>query len=153
MSYNTVDTANEYVTGHYLSSDEARLRWEALSTEDRQVLLNKSFDVIEGLPLTGRKTHTDQPNQFPRCPDEEVPEVVLQAEVELALALSDTELAESIRDYRRMVDYGISSYSIGNFSETILSYQKNSLQMRYGLISDEAERLLNPWLTGGYRIG
>lgn len=153
MSYNTLEEANEYVSSHYLSSDDACIRWESLEDADKQVLLNKSFSIIEGLPLTGRKTCIDQPNQFPRCPDKEVPVEVKQAEVELALALSDSELAESLKDYRRMVNYGISSYSIGNFSESILSYQKNSLQLRYGLVSDEAERLLTNWLSGGYRIG
>lgn len=153
MSYCTVEEANQYVTDNYISTDESRKRWEALSDDDKQALLNKSFKVIESLPYTGRKTCVDQPQAFPRCPDTDIPTAVKDAEVELALSLSDSELNSSLKDYRRMVDYGISSYSIGNFSESILSYQKNSLQLKYGLISDEAERLLTPWLSGGYRIG
>lgn len=153
MSYATVEDANAYVQSMYLSTDEARLTWEKLSDEDKQVLLNKAFDVIEQLPFTGRKTSEEQPNAFPRCPDTEVPQAVVNAEIALAVTYSDSELLSSIKDYRRMVDYGVSSYSIGNFSESLLTYQKNGLQLRFGLISDEAERLLTPWLSGGYRIG
>ena len=46
MSYNTVEQANVYVSSHYLSSDEARVRWELLTDEDKQVLLNKSHDTM-----------------------------------------------------------------------------------------------------------
>lgn len=152
MSYSSVQEANDYVAQHYVSSDATRTTWESLQDEDKQVLLNKAFSIIENLPLRGRKTEIDQPCAFPRCPDKEVPDVVKNAECELALAFSDSDLNSSIKDYRRMIDYGISSYSVGNFSESILSYQKNGLQMRYGLISSEAERLLLPWLSGGFRI-
>ena len=153
MSYTTLEEANSYVTSHYTSTDETRVRWESLIDDDKTSLLNKAFDIIDNLPYTGRKTCVDQPYAFPRCPSNEVPEAVKNAEVELALSLSDTSLLDSLKDYRRMVNYGISSYSIGNFSESLLTYQKNGLQLRYGLISDEAERLLTPWLAGGYRIG
>ena len=153
MSYNTVEQANAYVAIHYLSSDEARVRWELLNDEDKQVLLNKSHDIIDALPITGRKASVDQPDAFPRCPDKEVPDAVKSAECELALSLSDESANESLNDYRKMVDYGIQSYSIGNFSETLLSYSKNSIEIKYGLISSNAKQLLTPWLTGGFRIG
>ena len=66
MSYNTVEQANAYVASHYLSSDEARVRWELLNDEDKQVLLNKSHDIIDALPITGRKASVDQPDAFTR---------------------------------------------------------------------------------------
>lgn len=152
MSYSTIGEATEYVETHYLSTDEVRTSWGNLSEDDKQVLLNKAFTVIESLPFTGHKASVDQPNAFPRCPDTEVPDAVKQAEIELALSFSDSEASETLKDYRKMVDYGINSYSIGNFSETLLTYSKNSLQMQYGLISEEAERLLKPWMYGGYNI-
>lgn len=153
MSYNTVAECNDYVASHYLSSSDERQLWEALSDTDKQILLTRSFDTIESLPFTGRKTSTKQPYAFPRYPDKEVPIEVKYAECELALALSNSEAIKDLDDYRRMITYGIQSYSIGNFSETLLSYQKNSVEVLYGLISDTAKRLLNPWLTGGFRIG
>ena len=153
MSYNTVEEANGYVTSHYISTDESRVRWESFSDEDKQVLLTRAHDVIDSLPFTGRKTSVDQPDAFPRCPYNGVPDAVKSAECELALSLSDEAANASLDDYRKMVDYGIQSYSIGNFSETLLSYSKNSIEIKYGLISSNAKQLLTPWLTGGFRIG
>ena len=153
MSYNTVEEANGYVTAQYISTDESRVRWESFSDEDKQVLLTRAHDVIDSLPLTGRKTSVDQPDAFPRCPYKGVPDAVKSAECELALSLSDEAANASLDDYRKMVDYGIQSYSIGNFSETLLSYSKNSVEIKYGLNSSKAKQLLTPWLTGGFRIG
>lgn len=153
MSYSTIAEANAYVMSHYVSTDEARIRWDSISDEDKQVLLTRAHDVIDALPLTGRKTHVDQPDAFPRFPWREVPDAIKSAECELALSLSDEAATASLEDYRKMVDYGIQSYSIGNFSETLLSYSKNSVEIKYGLISSQAKQLLTPWLTGGYRIG
>ena len=153
MSYNTVEQADAYIAGHYLSSDELAQQWSSLSEDDKQVLLTRAHDTIDALPITGRKASVDQPDAFPRCPDKEVPDAVKSAECELALSLSDESANESLNNYRKMVDYGIQSYSIGNFSETLLSYSKNSIEIKYGLISSNAKQLLTPWLTGGFRIG
>lgn len=153
MSYNTVEQADAYVDSHYLSSDELAQRWSDLYDSDKRVLLTKAHDIIDALPITGRKASVDQPDAFPRYPDKEVPDAVKSAECELALSLSDESANESLNNYRRMVDYGIQSYSIGNFSETLLSYSKNSIEIKYGLISSNAKQLLTPWLTGGFRIG
>lgn len=153
MSYNTVEQADAYIAGHYLSSDELAQQWSSLSDDDKQVLLTRAHDTIDALPITGRKASVDQPDAFPRCPDKEVPDAVKSAECELALSLSDESANESLNNYRKMVDYGIQSYSIGNFSETLLSYSKNSIEIKYGLISSNAKQLLTPWLTGGFRIG
>lgn len=153
MSYNTVAECDSYATSHYLASDENRKTWEALDELDKQVLLTRAFDVIESLPFTGCKTNNKQLNAFPRYPDKDVPDCVKNAECELALTFSNSADNQDLDNYRRMVTYGIQSYSIGNFSETLLSYQKNSLEIQYGLISDTAKRLLLPWLSGGFRIG
>jgi len=153
VSYNTVEEASTYVATHYTSNDEAHTRWDSLSDDDKQILLTKAHDVIDSLPLTGRKTSVDQPDAFPRCPYKGVPDAVKSAECELALSLSDEAANQSLDDYRKMVDYGIQSYSVGNFSKTLLSYSKNSVEIKYGLISSKAKQLLTPWLTGGFRIG
>ena len=153
MSYNTVEQADAYIASHYLSSDELAQQWSSLSEDDKQVLLTRAHDTIDALPITGRKTDVAQPNAFPRYPEKDVPDAVRSAECELALSLSDEEANASLADYRKMVDYGIQSYSIGNFSETLLSYSKNSVEIKYGLISTNAKQLLTPWLSGGYRIG
>lgn len=152
MSYNTVDEANLYVTSNYTSTDSLRVSWEELSTEDRQVLLNRAYSIINSLPLRGCKASVDQPGAFPRYGSKEVPQQVKYAEVELAVSFTDTEQLSSLAEYKSKADYGISSYRLGNFSETLLSYAKDSLQLKYGLISTAAERLLTPWMSGGFCI-
>lgn len=152
MSYSTVEEATAYIQEHYISTDDLRKNWESLGEEDQQALLNRSQAIIDNLPLRGRKTELGQPNQFPRNGKKEVPDVVKQAEAELALAYTDSSAVDDAQHYRKLVQYGISSYSIGNFSESLLTYGKHSLQVTYGLISVEAERLLSPWLYGGFCI-
>lgn len=152
IGYVTLTEANEYVTSHYVAQDKLRLGWEGLSDEDRTALLNRSYSIINSLPLRGRKADPEQEGAFPRCPSSEVPKRVKDAQVELALAYTDTDKTTAVAEYKQKADYGISSYRIGNFSETLLSYANYSLQMQYGLISTEAERLLMPWLYGGFRI-
>lgn len=152
MSYTTVEEANVYVGSYYVSTDDVRVSWEGLTDDDKQALLNKAYSVINSLPLRGCKSSVDQEGAFPRCGDTVVPLRVKYAEVELALALNDDELTTAVQEYKRKADYGISSYSIGNFSETLLSYAGSSVQLEYGLISTEAQRYLLPWLNGGYSI-
>lgn len=153
MSYSSVVEANEYINTHYMATENKRILWESLDDDSKQILLTKSTLVIDNLPLSGEKYSCTQPNAFPRNCNPDVPQVVKYAEIELAVSLADTEAQEIQDEYKRMVDYGISSYSVGNFSETILTYGKGSLQMQYGLASNVAERLLAPWLGGGFVIG
>lgn len=152
MSYNTLEQANEYIMTHYVSDDPVIVQWLSIADADKTILLNKAYRIINALPLTGRKMCDDQEGAFPRCPYDEVPVDVMYAEVELALALSDRTKMSELAEYRQKVDYGVSSYRLGNLSETFVSYAKSSLQMRYGLVSSEAERLLAPWLRGGFNI-
>lgn len=152
MSYSTISEANEYVSTHYVASDPLRVAWEAKSDEDKQALLNKSYLIINYLPLRGYKTSTEQLGAFPRNGDTEVPLVVKYAEVELALAYTDDEVVLATKEYQQKAAYGIQSYRVGNFSETLLEYSGSSYAMKYGLASTEAERLLSPWLSGGFCI-
>ena len=152
MSYSTVEVANDYIATHYMSTDDVRVRWESLVKSDKQALLNKAYDVINSLPLRGCKTDVEQDGAFPRCGSKTVPNAVISAEIELAATLTDIDQMNAVSEYKRKADYGISSYRVGNFSETILSYASNSLQLQYGLVSTEAERFLLPWLNGGFCI-
>lgn len=154
MSYATTTEATEYIRSRYMSTDSLRENWEALSLADQQVLLNKGQDIIDNLPLTGRKANVLQPHAFPRRQDTstEIPLEVKAAEIELALIYSDSETIAAMNEYKRMIDYGISSYSIGKYSESLLSYSKGGLQLQYGLISQQAERLLSPWMSGGFCV-
>ena len=153
IGYVSLEEANAYVKSHYMSSDTLRLSWEGLSDEDRIVLLTKSFQTIELLPFPGRKLNPDQSTVFPRWPCKEVPEAVKWAQIENALAKSDASNEEDTKYYERLWTYGVESYSIGNLSESVSAgtYGLHGAQAT-GITSPVAERLLRPYLGGGYRI-
>ena len=153
IGYVTLEEANEYIRTHYLYEDTLRMSWEELSYEDQIVLLNKSFQTIELLPFPGRKLNPDQSTVFPRWPCKEVPEAVKWAQIEDALAKSDASNEEDTKYYERLWTYGVESYSIGNLSESVSagSYGLRGAQST-GITSAIAERLLRPFLGGGYRM-
>ena len=154
MSYVDVAYADEYVNTHFLSVDERCFNWEALDNNDKEVLLQRSFEAIECLPFVGRKTNPDQPNAFPRYPFEEVPEAVKYAQVENAITLSDSSASEDAAFYEKLWQYGVESYSIGNLSERTSSgaWGRNVTASSSGVISAKAINFLKPFLNGSYNI-
>ena len=153
IGYVTLEEAYQYVITHYVSTDELRVVWEALSDEDRRALLTRSFQVLELLPFAGKKTSPTQSNAFPRWPQQEVPAAIKWAQIENALAKCDASNAEDAKFYERLWMYGVESYSIGNLSERTStgSYSVNGAQAT-GVTSAVADRLLRPFLGGGYRM-
>ena len=153
IGYVTLEEANEYIETHYLSEDTLRMSWEDLTDDDRTVLLNKSFQTIELLPFPGRKLNPDQSTVFPRWPCKEVPEAVKWAQIENALSRSDASNEKDAQYYEKLWTYGVESYSIGNLSESVStgSYGLRGAQST-GIVSAIAERLLRPFLGGGYRM-
>lgn len=153
IGYVTLQEADTYISTHYVSTDELRVGWEALSSEDKSALLARSFQALELLPFAGRKLKSEQTTAFPRWPQQEVPEAIKWAQIENALAKSDTSTAEEAKYYERLWMYGVESYSIGNLSERTStgSYSVQGAQAT-GIVSVEADRLLRPYLGGGYRM-
>lgn len=154
--YVTVEEANAYIQSNLLSTDPLRVSWEALSDEDKQVLLNRSASAINSLPFTGRKTYSDQENAFPRYPSKEVPDDVKVAQIENALTSSDETKSEDAQLYQKMWAYGISSYRIGNLSESIGTASGNAgfstVMLRSGVVSVIAQNILSKYMGGGYCI-
>lgn len=153
IGYVSLEEANEYISTHYLTTDALRLGWEALTEENRIILLTKSFQTIELLPFTGRKLNPDQSTVFPRWPCKEVPSAIKWAQIENALAKSDASNEEDAQHYEKLWTYGVESYSIGNLSEHVSagSYGLRGAQAT-GVTSAIAERFLRPYLGGGYRM-
>lgn len=153
VGYVTVEAADAYVTGHFTSTDPLRLAWEQLTEEDKEVLLRRSFESIESLPYTGRKTDPSQPNAFPRWPSCDVPQAIIAAQVENAVSLTDDSATEDAAYYTRLWQFGVESYSIGNLSESIGSGAwGGSTAVSSGLVSAQALRLVKPYLGGGFSI-
>lgn len=153
IGYVDLEYANEYVNLHFLSTDDIRFSWEGLPDEDKEVLLRKSFESIESLAFVGKKTCPAQPNAFPRYPATEVPEDIKAAQVENAVSLSDSSTSEDAVFYERLWQFGVESYSIGNLSEKTSSgaWGRGSTTAN-GIVSAKASRLLQPYISGSFRI-
>lgn len=155
-SYVTIEEANVYIQNNLLSTDPLRISWEALPDEDKQVLLNRSATAINSLPYPGRKMYANQENAFPRYPNTEVPDDIKAAQIENALTSSDETQSEDAQLYQKMWAYGISSYRIGNLSESIGTASGNAgfstSMLRSGVVSVIAQNILSKYLGGGYCI-
>jgi len=147
FGYVTVAEADEYVRTHYLSTDPTRLAWEQLFDEDKAVLLIVSFEAIERLVYRGRRAAKGQKTAFPRYPDTEVPTQVKHAQIANAVVAADPEYHKDVDFYNKLRSFGIESYQIGNLSESLVDSWSGQ-----GVYSQEALRLLQPYLQGGFRI-
>lgn len=144
--YATVEQADEYVTNYYLSTDNLRISWEAMSSQDKQVLLNKSEKTIDQLPFKGKSEV--QGKAFPREPDEDYS---LQCAQEATIVLAVNSLGETDTQIRiALQNQGVKSYKIGDLSETY-----ESVDASYGLnrwAYSIVFPILREWLAGGYSI-
>lgn len=153
IGYVTVEEANSYIAGHYISTDPLRVGWQALSDDDKASVLLKSFDTLEMLPFTGRKTSCDQQTAFPRNGSDVVPDKIKYAQIENALSLSDATTQEDAAFYQKLWQYGVQEYSIGNLSERTSSGTWGSgLATGSGVVSTKAMNYLQPYLRGCYQI-
>ena len=152
VGYVTLEEADEYVTGHFMSSNMTRVAWESLSDADKMVLLRNSYRAIEMLAFRGRKTSPTQPSAFPRWPLTDVPSSIKEAQVANAIVLADESTQDDVTYYDRLRTFGVKSYHIGNLSETLNTPAENASASYQGIYSQEALRLLSPWLGGGFKI-
>lgn len=153
IGYGTIAEADKYIETHYIEDSDERTYWEDLDDSDKKVLLLVSFEAIERLPFPGKKTFPSQDNMFPRWPSKNIPKDIWAAQVENALSMSDATESEEVKQYERLWSAGVSSYSIGNLSETVgnASYGV-AATTQSGITSPKAKKLLLPYLSGGYRI-
>lgn len=153
VGYVTLEEANAYVTDHFMSSNTTRVAWESLSDADKMVLLRNSYRAIEMLAFRGRKTDVTQPSAFPRWPSTDVPSQIKEAQIANAIVLADESSQDDVAYYDRLRTFGIKSYHIGNLSEALnTSAESSSTSSNQGIYSQEAMRLLSPWLGGGFQI-
>jgi len=136
-SYIDIAGADEYFSGRL----HAEI-WAGATEPDKDKALRQATKVIDRQPLKGKKTDAEQTLAFPRYPDKEVPQAVIEACCEEALAL--LERGNSQR--RTLQQEGVQSFSLGNMSETFVQGAGR------GLLSQEAKELLRPWLLGSVFI-
>ena len=140
-SYMTMDEVNEYINSNYASATPERKAWEALSDDDKAVVIIKSTRLVDrdSMLYVGRKVDKFQKMQFPRdvpsllgvhtlnCPDEIKEGIILIALRELVY--SDTE-------EMNMINKGIKSFSDGgglsmsfNTSDSIIGKKVNGISI------------------------
>lgn len=134
--YGSEELASEYFA--------TRLRttvWDSASSEDRVKALSEATRSIDRLAFKGAKTDPEQVLQFPRNCKETIPDAILQATYELALALLD-EIDPDI-EVRRL---GVTSESYGGVRTT---YDRSSIDQGTlaGIPSPTAWQLLTPYLA------
>lgn len=159
-AYIDVEGANEYFNGRLYAE-----AWEAASENDKEKALKQATRTIDRLPLKGRPAYDDQLLAFPRSlfvdgtmetserrfdlppgwwTQSDIPQAVKDACCEEALAL----LERRNNQRRQLQDEGVTSFSIGNLSE---SY-KTDITIAKRLHSDEAKDLLMPYIAGSVAI-
>lgn len=152
IGYVDIQFADDYVTTHFVSTDMLRENWENLLEEDKEVLLRLSFENIEKLPFVGKKTDCTQQKAFPRFPSKEIPLDIMYAQVENAVEIGAQSSENSNTQlYQHLRANGIASYSIGDFSETLLD-RSSDIYLSSGILSARAVKLLTAFVAGGYRI-
>jgi len=153
VGYVTLEEANDIVTQLYVSTSTEAVLWASLSDEDKQALLNRAFYRIESLPFLGAKSESGQEYQFPRDGATEVPTEVKLAEV--TEALTGDKVREDNNKYAMMSARGISSYRIGNLSESFGARSASASSVFDNLtniVAIETLQYLGTWLQGGYQI-
>ena len=115
--------------------------WDDASDEDRQKALWEATRSIDRLAFKGAKTDPDQVLQFPRNTLEDIPDNILYATYELALALLDNIDPEI--EVRRL---GVTSESYGGVRTT---YDRSSIDQGTlsGIPSPTAWQFLQPYLA------
>lgn len=146
--YATVEQANEFISKYYSSRDSLRIAWDALSNEDKQVMLNRAEQSIDLLPYTTRPVYKDK--VFPRHPNPDMSLVHVQtATIELAIHSLDEEFLNRFELQRQ----GVKSYKIGDLSETFGSSQgTESYAGLDSFVYSIVFPYLKDYLGGGYRI-
>ena len=146
--YATVEQANTYIHSYYSSKDPLRISWDALSSEDKQVLLNRAEQSIDLLPFTGRPEHKDR--VFPRHPNPE--KSLIQVRI-ATIELSIHSLDEEFKSRYELQQQGVKSYKLGDLSETFGDAQGTT---GYAGLDSFVYSIVFPYLKdylgGGYDI-
>lgn len=161
-SYVTLEEAEQYIADYYLTTDNLRIQWNSLPTEDKQTALRKSARLIDALPLVGRKATNTQTMAFPRirrgpmCLGAEagaIPQEVKDSQVEQTLFSLDSVAANQVATRAALQRQGVSSFTLGDLSE---SYGGNTLASYTSYVTSSCSNkvlvLLSDWLSGGFRV-
>lgn len=115
--------------------------WDNASATDRTKALAMATRFIDALPFVLTKTADDQEHAFPRDGMTTIPQEILDACCEVALAFLKGRTPDAVDESSR-----VQSESIGDVSATYAGSRADALAGPYGIPSTEALRLLSKWL-------
>jgi hypothetical protein len=134
VSYVTVSEAETYL------SDRLYIEpWEDALEANKLKALKMATRSIDSLRFRGDKTEDDQEKEFPRG-DNITPQAILDAVVELALALLDDRRPGEEMDDARIKNQGFGGSRTTYETENVPEY------IKAGIPSYEAWKLISPYL-------
>lgn len=143
-SYITLEDAKHYIQTRYLVTDSLRIMWEAADDESLEILLRRSYNQINHLPFTNSPLNKLSVVQHLQN--------LQYAQVELVLSYLDRATNEELEQRRILQSAGVTSYTIGDLSETFGSATTSLSHSNYFGIGLNAYTYLKEYLTGGYNI-
>lgn len=140
----TLEELNSLISTFYLSTELTEIKWDELSENDKQVLLNKAIDFINELQFDGYKVSQDQQNEFPRIICREV--VQTPYEVKKAICRLVFEFRNNTVSLRRQLQReGVASIDTGTGG----TKETYALGSGYKEVSNEFKKILSNWLYRG----
>jgi hypothetical protein len=142
-SYVSMEDANAYIQARLNSS-----AWSDAVASSQEAALITATRAIDRLMLVGRRADADQPLAFPRYGQDAVPQAVIDATCEEALAL----LANGDSTRRQLQADGVTRFQIGTLSESYAFGGTGKAATPPTLQSLEARELMRPYIAGSVVI-
>jgi hypothetical protein len=121
--------------------------WDTADDTDKTKALAMATKIIDRLNFVGDKTDEDQELQFPRNDDEEVPDDIVYACCEIALALLD-----GVDPEIEFENLWMTSQGYGNVRSTYDRSRTGPMHIIHGAPSIVAWRFLSPYLRDPTQI-
>lgn len=161
-SYVTLEEALNYISATHTPSEPLANAFMELSADEKIVKLRKAAQTIDHLPLVGKKAQAQQEMAFPRVlfarpceydgSEPVIPKEVKAAQCEQAIfSLDDANTIQSATR-AQLQRQGVSSYRIGDLSESYGGAMVGSYIYSTSKCNDEVLTLMSIWMGGGYRI-
>jgi len=121
--------------------------WDSSSDTNKTKALTMATKIIDTLNYNGEKANSEQVNEFPRGDDTEIPQSILEACAEIALAL-----LEEVDPQFEFENLAVASHAFANVTTT---YARQFAQEHLvaGVPSKNAWNLLQPYLRDVRTVG
>ena len=137
----TTPYADQTYAGTYFGERLGTSAWDSASSGNKDKALKQATRVLDTLNYRGAKSDEAQVREFPRNGESTIPEAIKEACCEVALALLQGNLIETMTERS-----AIASESVGDASVSYAT-PKDAVENQFGLPSPVAARLVAPWLV------